>query len=138
MGWNLIRFYQEPAPEVLSELEKATEDVYRRVVEDAAKWEGGNQPIPLSHTDEAQTQNSLGVQLLDYEDTPKSEAQQAPFFVPQDRPHKFELGPDWTKITESKMSPGAQGTQPGTTTSDFLDKELGKRRNYGCVRRLPG
>ena len=69
--------------------------------------------------------NSLGVQLSDYEDTPNSQAQLAPSVL-QDRPHKFEPGPDWTKIMESRMSLGAQGTQPGTTTSDSLDKELGK------------
>ena len=65
------------------------------------------------------------MQLSDYEDTPDSEAQQASS-MPQDWPHKFELGPDWMKIMESKTSLGAQGTQPGTTTSDSLDKELGK------------
>ena len=46
--------------------------------------------------------------------------------MPQDQPHKFEPGPDWTKIMESRTSLGAQGTQPITATSDLLDKELGK------------
>ena len=45
---------------------KATKDVYRRAVEDATQQEGVDQPIPLSHANEAQTQNSPGVQLLDY------------------------------------------------------------------------
>ena len=66
---ELQRFYQEPEPDDPSELEKATKDVYRRVVEDAAQWEEVDQPIPPSHTDKAQTRNSPGVQLPDYEDT---------------------------------------------------------------------
>ena len=125
LSGELDRFYQKLGLEVLSELEKATEDVYRRAVEDAAQREGGNQPIPTSCANKTQTWNSPGVQLPDYEDTPDSQAQLAPS-VPQDWPHKFEPGPDWTKITESRMSPGVQGMQPGTTTSDSLDKELGK------------
>ena len=82
-------------------------------------------PIPPSRADEAQTRNSLGVQLPDYEDTPDSQTKPAPSTSP-DRPHKFELGPDWTKITESRMSPGTPEAQPGTTPADSLDKELGK------------
>ena len=66
---ELQRFYQEPELDDPSELEKATKDVYRRVVEDAAQWEEVDQPIPPSHTDKAQTRNSPGVQLPDYEDT---------------------------------------------------------------------
>ena len=124
-GEELERFYQEPGLEDPSELEKATEDMYRQAVEDVAQREGGDQPIPPSRTNEVQTRNSLGVQLPDYEDTPDTQTQLAPS-VPQDRAHKFEPGPDWTKITESRTSPCAQGMQPGTTTSDSLDKELGK------------
>ena len=44
-GEELDRFYQEPGPEVLSDLEKATEDVYCWAVEDVAQWKEGNQPI---------------------------------------------------------------------------------------------
>ena len=47
-GEELDRFYQEPGLEVLSELEKATEDVYRRAVEDAAQWEGGKSCPPIT------------------------------------------------------------------------------------------
>ena len=36
------------------------------------------------------------------------------------------LEPDWTKIMESWMSPGAPEAQPGNTPADSLDKELGK------------
>ena len=122
---ELDRFYQEPGPEISSELEKATEDVYRRAVENAAQQETGNQPVSPSRADEAQTRNSPGVQLPEYEDAPDSQPQPAPS-IPQDRPHKFEPGPNWTKITGSKTSLGAQGAQPGATTSDSLDKELGK------------
>ena len=60
---ELCHFYQEPGPEVSSELELATEDVYRWGVEDAAQWELGNQPVPPSHAEEVQTQNSPGPQL---------------------------------------------------------------------------
>ena len=124
-GEELQQFYQEPEPDDLSELEKATEDVYRRVVEDEAQREGVDRPIPLSHTDEAETQNSPGVQLLDYKDTPDHQTQPAPS-APPDQAHKFKPGPDWTKITESRMSPGAPEAQPSTTPADSLDKELGK------------
>ena len=78
-----------------------------------------------SHADDAQTRNSPGVQLPDYEDMPDSQTQPAPS-TSLDRPHKFEPGPDWTKITESRTSPGTPEVQPGTTPSDSLDKELGK------------
>ena len=120
-GEELQRFYQEPEPDNPSQLEKATEDVYCRAVEDAAQREGVDRPIPPSCTDKAQTQNSLGVQLPDYEDTPDHQTQPAPS-VPPDRAHKFESGPDWTKITESRTSLGT----PGTSPTDSLDKELGK------------
>ena len=45
-----------------------------------------------------------------------------------DRPHKFQAGPDWVMVTASKMSAGTEGVQPRVTTYelDFLDKELGK------------
>ena len=47
--------------------------------------------------------------------------------MPQDRPHKFEPGPDWTKITwRVRRVQVHQRTQPGTTPADSLDKELGK------------
>ena len=119
------RFYQEPEPDDPSELEKATEDVYRRAVEDAAQQEGVDCPIPPSRANKAQTRNSPGVQLPDYEDTPDRQTQQAPSTL-LDRAHKFEPGPDWTKIMESRTSPGAPEVQPGTTPTDSLDKELGK------------
>ena len=65
------------------------------------------------------------MQLPDYEDTPDRQTQTAPSALP-DRAHKFEPGPDWTKITENWMSPGAAEVQSGTTPADSLDKELGK------------
>ena len=52
--------------------------------------------FPLPNTNEAQTWNSLGVQLLDYKDTLDCQTQPAPS-VPLDRAHKFEPAPDWTK-----------------------------------------
>ena len=125
-GEELQQFYQELGLDDLSELEKATEDVYRRAVEDAAQREGVDQPIPPSHADEAQTQNSSGVQLPDYEDTPDCHTQQTPSASP-DHAHKLKPRPDWTKITESQKSLGApEALQPGTTPADSLDKELGK------------
>ena len=124
-GDELKQFYQEPGLDDSSELEQATEDVCRRTDEDAAQREELDRPIPLSRADEAQTWNSPGVQLPDYEDTPDSQTQPAPSASP-DRPHKFEPGPDWTKIMESRMSSGTPEAQPGTTPADSLDKELGK------------
>ena len=124
-GEELQRFYQELELDDPSELEKATEDVYHRAVEDTAQWEGVDWPIPPSCTDEAQTRNSPGLQLPDYEDTPDCQTQPAPS-MPPDRAHKFEPGPDWTKITKSRMSLGAPEAPPGTTPTDSLDKELGK------------
>ena len=73
---ELHRFYQEPGLEVSLELELVMEDVYHQVVEDAAQWETGNQPIPPSRADEAQTWNSPGVQLPEYEDMLDSQPQQ--------------------------------------------------------------
>ena len=67
---ELQQFYQELEPDDLSELEKATKDVYHQAVEDAAQQEGVDRPIPTSRTNEAETRNSPGVQLPDYEDTP--------------------------------------------------------------------
>ena len=94
-------------------------------VEDAAQREGVDRLIPPSRTDEAQTRNSLGVQLPDYEDTPDRQTQLAPSAL-LNWVHKFELGPDWTQIMESPTRPGAPEAQPGTTPTDYLDKELGK------------
>ena len=104
-----------------------TEDVYHRAVEDAAQRELGNQPIPLSRADEAQTQNSPGPQLPQYEDVSGLEPQQ-PLPVQEDRPQKFVAGPDWTMVTKSKTTSGIEGVQPGVTTSELdpLDKELRK------------
>ena len=124
-GEELQWFYQEPEPDDPSEHEKATEDVYRWAVEDAAQWEGVDRPIPPSCTNEAQTWDSLGVRLPDYEDTPDRQTQPAPS-APPDPAHKFEPGPDWTKVMENRMSPGAPEAQPSTTPADSLDKELGK------------
>ena len=42
---EMQRFYQEPEPDGPSGLEKATKDVYLWAVEDAARWEGVDQPI---------------------------------------------------------------------------------------------
>ena len=124
-GDELEWFYQEPGPDDPKELEQATEDMCHRADEDAAQREELDRPIPPSHANEAQTRNSPGVQLLDYEDTPGIQTQPAPSTSP-DRPHKFEPGPDWTEITGSRMGPGAPEAQPGTTPADSLDIELGK------------
>ena len=111
----------------LLELEQATEDVYHQAVEDAAQRELGNKPIPLSHADEAQTWNSPGPQLPQYEDVSGLQPQQ-PLPVQEDRPYKFEVEPDWTMVTKSKTTSGIKGAQPGVTMSELdpLDKELGK------------
>ena len=124
---ELCCYYQELGPDNLSELEWATEDVYHQAVEDAAQRELGDQQIPPSQADEAQTQNSPGPQLPQYEDTPGSQPQQ-PLPVQEDQPHKFEVGSNWTMVTGSKMISGAEGVQPSVTMSklDPLDKELGK------------
>ena len=37
----------EPVPEVSSDLELATKDVYRQACEDATQWELGNHPVTL-------------------------------------------------------------------------------------------
>ena len=124
-GYELKWFYQELGPDDPLELEQATEDVCHQADEDAAQQEELDRPIPPSHADKAQTRNSPGVQLPDYEDTPDSQTKPAPS-VSLDQPHKFELGPDWTKITESRTSPGTPEAQPSTTPTDSLDKELGK------------
>ena len=124
-GEELQRFYQEPELDNLSELEKATEDVYHWAVEEAAQGEEVDWPIPPSCTNEAETRNSPGVQLPDYKDTPDCQTQPAPSALP-DQAHKFELGPDWTIIMESWTSLGAPEAQPGTSLTDSLDKELGK------------
>ena len=124
---ELHRFYQEPGPEVPSELELTTEDVYSRDVEDAAQQESGNQPVIPLHADEVQTRNSLGPQLQQFEDVPDSQQQQPPT-EQEDPPHKFKLGADWVMVTKSKTGLGTEGAQPGNTTTelDSLDKELGK------------
>ena len=124
-GDELKRFYQEPGPDDPSELEQATEDVCHQVDEDAAQWEELDQHIPPSRADKAETRNSPGVQLPDYEDTPDSQTKPAPS-APLDQPHKFELGPDWTKIMESQTSLGTPEAQPDTTPTNSFDKELGK------------
>ena len=125
MAGLLKRFYQEPGSDDPLELEQATEDMCRQADEGVAQREELDQPIPTSHADESQTRNSPGVQLLDYKDMPDSQTQPAPS-ASLDRPHKFEPGPDWTKIMESRMSPGTPEVQPSTTPTDSLDKELGK------------
>ena len=52
---ELRHFYQESGPEISAEPELATDDMYHWAVEDAAQRESGNQPIPPSHADKAQT-----------------------------------------------------------------------------------
>ena len=104
-----------------------TEDVYHLAIEDAAKRESGDQPIPLSCADEAQTWNSPGPQLPQYEDMPGLQPQQ-PLPMQEYQPHKFKPGLNWAMVTRGKRTSGAKGVQPSVTTSelDSLDKELGK------------
>ena len=45
---ELRRFYNELAPDVSSDLELATEDVYNQACEDAAHRESSGQPVPPS------------------------------------------------------------------------------------------
>ena len=61
------RFYQEPGPDTPSELEQATEDVYRWQVEDAAQRELGGDSHPPSHVDGAEIRNSPGPQPPSHE-----------------------------------------------------------------------
>ena len=64
---ELHRFYHEPGPDILSELEQATED-YHCQVEEAAKRKLGGHSLPPSCADEAEIRNSLGTQPLPHED----------------------------------------------------------------------
>ena len=52
MKEELDQFYKEPLPDITSDLEVATEEVYTQSREDAAQWEGGNQPAPPSQAKE--------------------------------------------------------------------------------------
>ena len=124
---KLHRYYQELGLDNPSELEQALEDVYHWAVEDAAQREVDNQHNPPSHADEAQTRNSPGPQLPQYENVLGAEPPQ-PLPEQEDWPHKFVAGPNWTIVTKSKTTSGVEGAQPSVTTSglDLLDKELGK------------
>ena len=57
---DLDRFYNEPALDVLSESEEATEDVWRRTIEDAVWRHQDNQPMAPSRAEEDHPQNSPG------------------------------------------------------------------------------
>ena len=117
------RFYQEPGPDNLSELEQAMEDVYCQQAKDAAQRESGDHPIPPSHADEAETWNPPGLQPPSHEDKPSPQPPEQ-----EDQPHKFQPGHDWHMVTPSKTGSNTEevqstGTSPGV---DALDKELGK------------
>ena len=49
---ELDRFYSEPPPTVVSDLEVATEEVYDRQCQDSARKEGSDQPIPASRVED--------------------------------------------------------------------------------------
>ena len=120
---EFCHFYQEPGPDNPLELEQATEDVYRRQVEDAAQRESGDHPLPPSCAGEAETRNSPGPQPPSHEDKPSSKPPEQ-----EDWPHKFQLGPDWHMVTPSKTGLSTKGAQPAGTLPglDPLDQELGK------------
>ena len=120
---ELCRFYQEPDPDTPSQLELVTEDIYCRSIEDAAQRESGSYSLPPSCAGEAETWDSPGLQPLPPEDKPSSQPHEQ-----EDRPHKFQPGPDWHMVATSKTGPGTEGAQPKGTSSvlDPLDQELRK------------
>ena len=97
-AWNhlsqdeLCQFYQEPGPDIPSEFEQATEDVYHWQVEDAAQRELGGCSLPPSHADGAEIQNSPGAQPPSHEAHEGQQSSQPP--EQEDQPHKFQPGPD--------------------------------------------
>ena len=111
-------FYQEPGPDTPSELEQATEDIYRQQVEDEAQRELDGHSLPLSHADGAKIQNSLGPQPPSHEGQKSSQLPEQ-----EDQPHKFQPGPDWHMVTPSNTGLSTVGVQPGL---DPLDQELRK------------
>ena len=120
---ELRRFYQEPGPDTPLELEQATEDVYHRQVEDAAQRESSDHSLPPSRTHEAETQNSPGLQTPPHEDQQGSQPPEQ-----EDRPHKFQPGPNWHMVTPSQTGSSTKEAQPAEMSPglDPLDKELRK------------
>ena len=112
------RFYQEPGPDTPLELEQATEDVYRQQVEDEAQRESDGHSLPLSCADGAEIWNSPGPQPPSHEGQQSSQPPKQ-----EDRPHKFQPGPDWHMVTPSNTGLSTVGVQPGLNP---LDQELGK------------
>ena len=106
-------FYQEPGPDTPSELEQATEDVYHWQVEDEAQRESDGHSLPLSHADGAEIRNSPGLQPSSHEGQQSSQPPEQ-----EDRPHKFQPGPDWHMVTPSNTGSSTVGVQPGLDPLD--------------------
>ena len=120
---ELHRFSQEPGLDTLSELEQATEDVYRRQVEEEAQRKSGGPSLPPTNADGAEIWNSPNPQPPSHGDQqnpqpPKPEAQ----------PHKFQPRLDWHMVTPSKAGLSTIEEQPAGMSPglDPLDSELGK------------
>ena len=111
-------FYQEPGLDTPSELEQATEDIYRWQVEDEAQRESDGHSLPPFRADGAEIRNSLGPQPPSHEGQQSSQPPKQ-----EDRPHKFQPGPDWHMVTPSNTGSSTEGVQPGLNP---LDQELGK------------
>ena len=82
---ELQQFYDEPGPEVPSELELITEDVWHHTTEEAAWRNSGNPSVAPSRVEEAQPRDSPGQQ------------QQQPT-EPEERRQKFQPGPSWIQV----------------------------------------
>ena len=116
--WISSGFNQEPGPDTPSELEQATEDIYRRQVKDEAQRESDGHSLPPSCADGAEIRNSPGLQPPSHEGQQSSQPPEQ-----EDRPHKFQPRPDWHMVTPSSTGSSTVGVQPGL---DPLDQELGK------------
>ena len=94
-------------PEKPSQLEQATKDVWCHTMEELAMRESGTQSVAPSQATPSPPREGL------------QEDQSV------DRPHKFEPGPGWTKVSDAGGD--AQGSASYMTLAEYdkLDKELG-------------
>ena len=99
---ELDRFYSEPLPTVVSDLEVAMEEVYDWECQDSAWRTGSDQPIPPSRAEDTPR---------DLPDMPPQVTREAHLSPTEEWPHKFIPDSNWTLIT---------GSQTGTGQSDSL------------------
>ena len=117
IAWNhmsreeLDRFYSEPLPTVVSDLEVATEEVYDKECQDSTQRTGSDQPIPPSRVED--TPRDLPGMLPQV-------TEEAHLSLTEERLHKFVPDSNWTLITRSQT--GAPGELAVLTD---LDSELG-------------